>query len=232
MGIFHTLFDGLENVPPLQIVNWVGGIGSFIVALTAFLLARERFRQFVAKWKSLIASLLVCWALVACYSAGWFTGVLRWFARPTGLPMWAMLLLILGLVSALAFIGLIFYWRFGAAKQNPTEDLNNRHYSTHYLNDRIFELNWNWFYDAGGSISPGSLIAFCPRQTCRHRIEYTDDFSPNWQATLSMKCARCGYLKHFDFAFDDLRHRAVMEIERRINTGDWRTAPQRMQDPC
>ena len=197
----------------LQTFAWIAGILSCLVAI---IVNWERLEQFLKK----------CWA---CFS-GLFDWV-QWFSHPIAIPVFWIILL----VGILVLLTLLLIWLIANSPHNqqahPTEQvlpkvplLTAQPNPLNYVNDEIFGVRWSWDY-IGGMINDSHLVAFCPRQNCRCRLEAKTDcnrYIPHVYALpISLNCPRCGFSREFDSDMKQLKHNVGVEIERRINTGEY-----------
>src|SRR5690349_21288440 len=103
--ILAALSDGLEKVPPLQVLNWKFGIvGPFLTALAlgvAIIVNREHLIEFLRLRAKVICTVLAIGGILTCCLNGWL-GWLGWFSKPSGVPIWLLFLIILFAAFALA----------------------------------------------------------------------------------------------------------------------------------
>jgi hypothetical protein len=100
-----------------------------------------------------------------------------------------------------------------------------------YKTDEIFGVKWAWnFYYQ--QLNEDSLTAFCPRPNCKNRLTMQQDYqrmrmrpsSIGSQSVLpiSFTCRNCGFNREFDLSWGELRRNVLEEVERRMNTGEFR----------
>lgn len=188
-----------------DIANWVT-IASLPIAILTWLFTREVFAKFWKRsWKFLICGT----ALLAIFGA-WRFGWLNCLGAHINLPLWA--------VISLALSGFVIV---------PIAIFVLRHPQPEYLNyvvDTIFDIEWHWQY-LEGSLKGDTFSAFCPEAgcSCRLHVEGLTQSTPFGQPdTISLQCQNCGLRRDYNTSWSQLRHRAMIEVERRIRTGEFR----------
>jgi hypothetical protein len=216
----------------LEEMSWIAGCIALPLMVVIWLIDRKQFTDFCKKWKGLILVAFIVVALMVALSHGCF----NWLTHGVTLPIWALLVTVL-LVVLIAFLG----WLIGNTistrplplmeQFQPSEQVQPKQplltpqpNPLLYVNDEIFGVRWSWDY-IGRMINTPSLIAFCPRQNCRCRLEAKTDFNkyiPHVYALpISLNCPRCGFRQDFDYGMEKLKYNVGVEIERRINTGEY-----------
>src|SRR5665213_471442 len=184
--------------------SWFAGIVAAIVATLAWLVDRNDAIKFCKDWGKTIISPFV-------FAFNWLTHPVTW-------PIWALILLV--------FLGLLL-WLIGTClnKQSLSPAQRAQGDFHNFTRREIEGVVWKWNY-FGNRINDSALAAFCPKPGCMNRLE--SDFSPenpNRHAGLvppdTMKCNRCGFIKHFDRDYDTLKRHVMDEIERLIETGQY-----------
>ncbi len=203
--------------------NWAQII-SIPVTLFCWYFTRETASKSLRRTRPLFlaaAALLVCWVL---YRRGWTGSFFRWLAHPVVVPVW---LLGTGLICAVL---LPLLW-LAIPKLLRAADGNGGHPARHwkeYTSDSIFGVSWLWGYLAN-SLDDDRLVAFCPAQSCRCRLDIVEDYNRGYgswlgNAPATATCVSCGFRREFEWPISELRRRVLLEIERRLRTGEYQTA--------
>ncbi|WP_395747472.1 hypothetical protein [Prosthecobacter sp.] len=167
-----------------------------------WLLTHKKFHSFWQKWKNWVVTLSIVASAIGLWKQGW----LAWLAAPVSIPVWGV---ILAAVPVILCVALIIREMFKSSSSVPTfED---------YKSDMIFGIRWNWVYHLG-QIEPDLVNAFCPNDTCRCRLSHS------WYLDRSnsiFNCPNCGFHHTLEGDEREVHRRVAIEIERRVNTGEF-----------
>ena len=180
---------------------------SFPFAVLLWAATQRIAPRFWKKWAGPVLSTAAVVTLVAL----WRSRILNSLGARLHVPGW--LVLVLGLLAVL--VSLICWSLTHAGKaQRDWRD---------YVSDELLGLVWHWRY-ARNEIQELSLSAFCPH--CRHRLQPQQDADHRppgpKTAPVTLLCPHCGFKREFDSHFDQLKAKVIAEIERRLNTGEYR----------
>jgi hypothetical protein len=136
-----------------------------------------------------------------------------------------MLLSLSGLGIVVAIV-LFFLWR--ESKKAPNSPAATPIRYQDYCSDEIFGVRWSWSYGYG-KLNENSLVAYCPRTGCMHRLESrinrlldaNSTMLTGLVATDSLHCPRCGFQQDLDTDVQHQKVKVLLEIERLINTGEF-----------
>ena len=175
--------------------NWAQVL-SVPLTLLAWLVSKEKLARFWKKSRWITFPLLS-----VLFTSGLYRlGCLDWLFIRSSLPVWGLAMV--GLCP-MVVIGLVIAWMKAS---EPHLD---------YRADKIFQVNWRWDYKSN-QIDSDSISAFCPNQACRCRLKPQYDFRD-----VKLTCQHCGFSMDFQGDWDDLRRAVGVEIERRLNTGEF-----------
>jgi hypothetical protein len=183
--------------------SWMAGIVAAIVGILAWLVDRNDF-------------------IVFCKSAGKFITtpfsiIFNWLSHPVTWPVWALILVAFSGLAMVAFLFFLFS-RHGNTQPEPTDPLN-------YRTDEIFGVQWTWGF-VYGRLNENDLSAFCPKKSCMCRLKCQPNqnarYNPNFHVfPISLVCPNCGFQRDFDNDLEQLKRDVLIEVERRIRTGDF-----------
>jgi len=87
-----------------------------------------------------------------------------------------------------------------------------------YTSDRFLEVDWTWHYVRGNA--PEGIWCFCPDDNTR--LVYAAKYYPHF---ITLKCETCERTwGPFPGKIGDLQNKIERQIERKIRTGEWKTA--------
>jgi hypothetical protein len=137
---------------------------------------------------------------------------------PISLPVW--------LVGALVLLSLftlrLFILRFIPKK---TGIIENGPRLSEYSEDYIFGLIWKW-KAIQENFPDNSLGCFCP--ICSTRLVQKEWGSPNTSQFTDFHCSYCEkHIKRLEGYMDEIISRVDFEVERKINTGEWKDVVRR-----
>ena len=122
------------------------------------------------------------------------------------------LLIILAIPTVLGFIK--FFFR---SKLQRTSDENNLGL---YKSDFLFGMLWKWSFINTNDLPSQDLWCFCPN--CATRLVYKLGYNGK-EMTTNFLCENCGFSsKQFVGNNTAALNTVIREIERRINTGEWK----------
>lgn len=122
------------------------------------------------------------------------------------------LLIILAIPTILSLVK--FFFR---TKSQRTSDENNL---SLYKSDFLFGMSWKWSFINSNDLPSQDLWCFCP--SCATRLVYQLGYNGN-KMTTKFICENCGFgSDQFIGNNTDALNTVVREIERRINTGEWK----------
>jgi len=191
--------------------SWIASIGAAILGFVAYFVNRNDLFAF---WKS--SGRIIATPFLSAWN---------FFAHPVTWPVWALVLLVIsGLAIAVAVV-LFVLWRVSKETQQAPESTPIRWQD--YRSDEIFGVRWSWAYVYG---QLDNLVAYCPRKGCMHRLESRTNrlldansaMLTGLIATDSLFCRRCGFQQDLNTDLEHQKPNVVFEIERLINTGEFR----------
>jgi hypothetical protein len=122
------------------------------------------------------------------------------------------LLIILAIPTILRLIK--FFFR---SKLQRTSDENNL---SLYKSDFLFGMSWKWSFINSNDLPSQDLWCFCP--SCATRLVCQLGINGN-KMTTKFLCENCGFCSNqFVGSNTDALNTVIREIERRINTGEWK----------
>jgi len=210
-----------------DMANWAQILSLLGIPLSVALwyFTKEKAERFWKRWQKTIFLLFGIGGLFALWGLGW----LHWLSRPVTLPVWILLLLGIGGLLVGLIIWLIVHWLNNPAvlQAEPTSQMRRSLSAPpdwhNYVNDEIFGVRWQWGYR--GNQIDNKLTAFCPQPHCRNRLEEKMNMpkmhSQRYTIPVSLVCPTCGFQHDYDDDAQRLKERVLMEIERRINTGEY-----------
>ncbi len=205
--------------------SWIAAIAalplSIVLSIVTWLIDREQAKKFLKDHAGLIFAAFAVVILYALWLRGWF----NWLAHPVTWPVWAFILLAIG---GLAIVAGVVYLIF---RTSTGEGLPFQISPFDYKTDEIFGVKWMWdFYYQ--QLNEDSLTAFCPRSNCKNRLTMREDhdrmavrhsgYGGSLIIPISFTCRNCGFTHQFDSTWPQLKRDVLEEVERRINTGEFR----------
>ncbi len=152
------------------------------------------------------------------------------------IPVWALLILI-----ALFFVlGRLSVRSSSTADQvervpqvEDVEQIDPDNPQHVYTSDRIWEVNWEWAWTPSGEV--GEVEALCPR--CQDEIGWGEIYPDRRMTTrvaglvigIEFLCSACGHSARARIL--DALEDAKREIRRRVRTGEWKGAKDRLGQP-
>ena len=195
----------------LEHAAYIAEIVTAGLAILGFICAPKQVMTFLKNHWKVLGSLFAIAVGCICSLHGW----LSWLSIRICMPVWFLMLI--GFIVCGLAIG--FSWlanrlsqehdRQGAAASDPSN----------YITDNIFGIQWIWKFFRN-EIAGESLAAFCPTKGCMKRLEMRKNINC-YGVTVAFVCNRCGFLRDFDRDWEHVRWEALMEIERRIRTGEF-----------
>jgi hypothetical protein len=199
---------------------------------------RDGWAKFWSRGRTPILLFCVVLTLVTVWRWGYFD----WMLRPITLPTW-VLVLGLAAVSLFAWVVWLIAHALGLSKLRKPPMPHGGQESTasqwtknatpdplQYRNDEVFGVSWSWRY-LHGLLDPDFVDAFCPTQGCKCRLEVKENYERASYRLgcipVALICPHCGLSRDFDCGARELKRRVVVEIERRINTGEYLKRPLR-----
>lgn len=180
----------------------IATIVSVPLTILTWLFTRERLAKFWKKWFKWILGIVVIGGIWGLWRLGW----LNWLQYRFLCPVWGLILLFLsGLAIVACILAIATFLR------------TNDHFS--YLSDNIFGIEWQWRWQ-GGKLYKHNLMSFCPRRKCSCRLDPQEMSGYRAIDDISLVCDHCGFTKHFDCNWDELKWKVIKEIDRRIRTGE------------
>ncbi len=202
----------------LERMSWIAGIFAAIVAVLAWLVDRDTIFAFCNSCEKIVAAPLVIG--------------FEFLTHPITWPIWALILLLL---FGMLLVGSLR--RFGSvtpkhpicsetenAREKPLPPPPAANPRT-YTNDEIFGVKWSWQWlghQFGNLAGP-----FCPRPSCLCRLDLELCRDPNMYyrhksmtPPIALVCPHCGFNRNYEFDLEELKQKTMVEIERRINTGE------------
>lgn len=173
----------------------------------------------------------------------WLVAPKDFFAFCKGLawPVWTLLLLlfIMVILSVAAFT--VLSWRnkdqIRIESKNPRQQQEAKPIlqpvvlppdPRSYTSDEIWGVNWSWRWfghQFGNLVGP-----FCPNPHCLCRLDQEICRDPNMYyrhksmtMPISLVCPHCGFKRDYEFDLAQLMDKTLVEIERRINTGEYKS---------
>ena len=190
------------NVTVSDLANYAQ-ILSVPLTVLAWLVTKERFAKF---WKKRLKIIFTAFGIITLIGL-WRLGWLSWLSFRVSWPIWSLILL--------SFSWLAVARGIAAFDNLFRKEVNELDYTT----DEIFGVEWNWCY-VRGQLKQTELAAFCPNQQCACRLEQRS--SSDERVYVSLICEHCGFVKHFEWSRQELNRRVVLEIERRLRTGEFK----------
>lgn len=187
--------------------SWVAGIFAAIVAVLAWLVDRNDFTSFCIATGSVIGTP--------------FLFVYHFLTHPVTWPVWVLIVLPIAVLVIIA--GVIYL--IVRAVSGPRLPLHISPF--HYKTDEIFGVKWVWDFHYQ-QLAENSLTAFCPRSHCRNRLTMRENYERmrmggyGGTVPISFTCRNCGFSHPFESNWTELRRDVLEEVERRINTGEFR----------
>lgn len=170
-----------------------------------WIVMHKRFSMAWRKWRKLILSAGAFLFIGGLWSKGW----LAWLGTTIQVPVW---LLIPACATVLACAALLLYSQWIKHKRPTYED---------YTHDMIEGVEWRWNYP-NGVLDSYPFNAFCPDSKCMSRLTYEVMRIPASHAySTSYTCPCCGSKKTLKGTHTDIKDRISIEVERRINTGQY-----------
>lgn len=192
------------NISISDLAN-IATILSLPVTILTWLFTRERFAKFWRKWIRWILVIVAAIAVVGSWRMGW----LNWIQCKFMCPVWLLILLSFsGLTVALCVLALCNF-------------LSRAPDYFSYISDNIFGIDWRWHWQKG-KLREHNLVPFCPRRECSCRLDPQEMSGYRAVDDISLVCDHCGFTKHFDCNWDELRWKVVKEIDRRIRTEEFK----------
>ena len=203
--------------------SWVAGIAAIPLGILAWLIDRERAKKLIGDNNGLIVAAFAIIIFYVLWSHGWF----HWLTHPVTWPVWALILL--GIFGFIFWGGIQFCVKLATSPEQP------RPISPHeYTTDEVEGIVWRWDYR--GDKFHDQLDAFCPNNACKCRLTMKSDhdrislrgFGPGAHVVnpISFLCSKCGFKRSFDSDWNKVKHEVFLELERRINTGEFQRAFQ------
>ena len=187
----------------------------------------------------------------ACDFTGMSSRLVQLARLPVGLPVWVLILLVLlGMLLSVAtrllrasFAGSSIRIESRHFAPTRTEIVRQAQPPTHeplapapptprnYTRDEIFGVTWSWQWHGQQF---GELMGpFCPRPNCLCRLDQDMCSDPNmynprnaFSIPISLVCPHCDFKRNYEFDLAELTRKTMVEIERRINTGEFRKTLQ------
>ena len=189
----------------LEKTSWIASILAIPVAFFVWYFKPEEFTAFFKSLGKII------WTP--------FSIVFNWLAHPVTWPVWALILLA---ISGLAIVAGLFYI-FSRASEVGAQPIQLDPFD--YRTDEIFGVQWVWEY-VGTKLDADRVSAFCPRKNCKCRLKSQPNqnarYNPDFYAfPISLVCPNCGLQCDFDKDLKQLTHDVLIEVERRIRTGEF-----------
>jgi hypothetical protein len=223
--------------------SWIAAILAIPLGIVVWLVDRKQVIGFFKSCWPVILLLFVIVAFIAACFRGWF----NWLAHSVTLPVWVLILLVfLGLLLATA--ARLLSATFGTSsiriesshveqkqreiirqeqtpQQKPLQPAQPEPHD--YTRDEVFGVKWSWRWHGhqfGDLMGP-----FCPRSNCVCRLDQERCSDPNmynprnaFTMPISLVCPHCGFKRDYEYDFSELTRKTMTEIERRINSGDFR----------
>jgi hypothetical protein len=201
--------------------SWVAAIAALPLTVLTWFIDREQAKKFLKDHAGLIIAAFAVVIVYALWLRGWF----NWLTHPVTWPVWVCILLgIAGLAFGAGIIYLIF-------RASSGEGLPFQISPFDYKTDEIFGVKWVWSF-CYQQLNEDSLTAFCPRSNCRNRLMKREDhdrmrmrhggYGGSLIVPISFTCRNCGFSHQFDSSWGELKRDVLEEVERRINTGEFR----------
>lgn len=187
-----------------EAANWAQ-VFSLPLTIVLWLITKEHA---IKVWKKLLPWLLpvlTIAALLGIYRLGGF----NWLAVDVTWPVWKLLVLAFTIPLLAVTAGLIALAVKKVTGPSPGD----------YRRDIINGIEWRWSY-TGRLIDQASISPFCSNAACRSRLELARN---SFEGVL-LRCPHCKAAHQFDPDAKKLWRRIELEIERRINTGEFKKA--------
>lgn len=173
-----------------------GAITTAGIAIYAFV--NERFARWIADSASFIGNSL---------------------ARPTTIPAWSLILVVV--VSAVLPIAILFLLSRRQSEQLAPSDPHQD-----YRDDIVFDFRWRWSF--GYDQRAFDITMYCPR--CDYELK-----PRMFEGSHAEKgCYRCSYKPSRALGYvedeDHLTHAVALEVERRARSEEWKNSGKRLQE--
>jgi hypothetical protein len=188
-------------------------VATIPLTIILWLVTRELFMAFWKRWWRQIGVVAVLLTLVGLYRTGW----LNWLGHRVALPVYGLLLVP---VIGLAVIWFILWLATAVKSKSSSSTAVTAHLS--YVSDNIFGIQWKWDYTYG-KLLENTVSAFCPEPSCRCRLVAQRRSMYHAVDWIELVCPHCGFHKEFEKNWQQLVHLVLLEVERRINTGEFRS---------
>jgi hypothetical protein len=218
------------------------GLLALPLSVVLWYFTKEHFNSFWRNWRKPIFWILACAAGLAAAVTAARHG---WLTKQVQLPVW-IFVLSLALVLAVLWVAYLLIEALGSktparrtfTPRSPGPPQSVPHQTAFpperepgpldYKGDDIFGVSWSWDY-WGHTINDSTITAFCPLDKCRCRLDWKDDYERlihtggyhGATTPTTLICPNCGLSQAMQWDSRELRRRVALEIERRLNTGEF-----------
>lgn len=216
-------------------------IVSIPLTIAVWFFTREHFVKF---WKSfswlfwILVSALIVLTVWRFGWLDWVSAIVNSLTARVATPVWCLILLV-----AFGMILVVAIQMIARSYKNPTIRVQRPLHTMqapqpeptqvqekqppdwrNYVTDEIFGVEWQWRYL--GNRLDEVLGAFCPNKNCKCRLEDQPNENTNrrsyyYSFPISLVCPYCGFRRDFDFALEELNRKVLIEVERRLRTGEF-----------
>lgn len=140
--------------------------------------------------------------------------VFHFFVSSITLPIWLIMVLVIGVWPVLLFVIIKFHNLLDAEPLPQNFNNNTRNRVESYTQDSFFNAIWRWTWGKNGI---DNLLPYCPR--CDMNLMYNEGITGR---STSLECDNCGY--HTSHHSGDFRHminRVENHIARKLRSNEW-----------
>lgn len=191
----------------LEDVAGYATIASIPLTIVLWLVTREHFMAFWKKWAWLIKTTVVLLTLIGLVRLGW----LDWIANRVTVPVYVLIIVLALLLGSVWLVARFVKYMASSSPSQPWLT---------YVSDNLFGVDWNWQYH-DGQLTAYGITALCPKPSCRCRLSPQRSSMYDAIKEIGLVCQNCGFQKDFDCDWETLERRVLIEVERRIRTGQY-----------